>query len=515
SSINAVGLNVGFTALESIDSLVCNNDWQSKAMGTIFWPLVYDQLWIMGPGPDYAPLPRLAEKWETRDHKTWRFFLNKNARFHDGKPVTSEDVIFTLLYLPKADSEWNTRDTAIKEYKILDRETFEITMDLAHTGPYPPVYWKPILPKHIWKRYENNLIGFDNKKAIGSGPYKLKEFVVGESLLLVRNEDYWGDRVGFDSIRFKSFNNSEDMNIALKTGEVDILGYQGALQSMARIFKETMGVKMIVSPGLELNWLSFNLSKRSPLRDITVRRAILHAIDREKIIGQVFDGNAKESNGFVFQELPEYNDKITKYEYNANRAEKMLKEAGYVDNNQDGIRSNRKSGEDLAFILMVPSVWSQQLSMAKMIQKQLQEIDLGIKLLEVNLDEYNNALSNLSESAFDIAVVRREVGPHSDWIWNLMKNIEKEGKGWNISSYENPAFDKIADRMMVELDVAKRKRYYDLMQDILADDLPYAMLVRPYVISPVREDKIEGYVVTMGGISTRINPWTYLRARLK
>ncbi len=512
--IYAGELNVGFTRAESINDLVCDNDWHVKAMGSVFWPLVYDQLWIMGPGPDYEALPRLADSWDTRDHKTWRFYLNEDAEFHDGEPVTSEDVIFTLLNLPKADSKWDTRDAAIKSYKIIDEKTFEITLDHIHGGSYPPIYWKPILPKHIWKNAESNLLKFDNKEAIGSGPYKVKEFVSRKMLHLVRNENFWGDRVGFDEIKFKSFKNSKAMNIALKDGQIDILGYQGLLPSMVQKFKE-MDISMVMTPGLELSWLSYNLSKNSHLRDIRIRRAILHAINKKSIIKWIFRGLAKEADGFIFQEFSDYNKDIVKYKYNRRLAERILKKAGYVDKDEDGIRNDPRSNRDLAFTLMVPSAWGKQLRMAKMIQKQLQRIDLGVKLLEVSLKDYNHALSNLDESPFDITIVRKEVGPYSDWIWNTMKDIEKDGKGWNTANYKNRAFDKIVDRMMIETDLVRRRRYLFLMQEIMADDLPYAMLVRSYMISPIREDRIENYVTTMGGVSTRINPWTYLQARSK
>ena len=80
-------LSVGFTTEEALANLQTGEAWQYTEMGAVFWPLVYDQLWILGPPPNYDPLPMLATRWETEDFQTWRFYLQKNAKFHDGKPV--------------------------------------------------------------------------------------------------------------------------------------------------------------------------------------------------------------------------------------------------------------------------------------------------------------------------------------------------------------------------------------------------------------------------------------------
>jgi hypothetical protein len=96
-----IRFSVGFTADQTLESPRANESWQYTAMGCAFWPVIYDQLWILGPAPDYKILPRLATGWETKDRKTWRFYLHKDAKFHDGKPVKAHDVAFTMTYLPK------------------------------------------------------------------------------------------------------------------------------------------------------------------------------------------------------------------------------------------------------------------------------------------------------------------------------------------------------------------------------------------------------------------------------
>jgi ABC-type transport system substrate-binding protein len=97
-------LNVGWGAEQVAENLQTGS-FAVNSMGSVYWPLVYDQLWVLGPAPNYDPLPALATHWETDDYQTWRFYLRKDAKFHDGKPVTAEDVAFTLWYLPR-DPQW-------------------------------------------------------------------------------------------------------------------------------------------------------------------------------------------------------------------------------------------------------------------------------------------------------------------------------------------------------------------------------------------------------------------------
>ncbi|GAI47865.1 unnamed protein product [marine sediment metagenome] len=100
-------LNAGWSIGQVLETLRCDSGWQYIDMGCMFWQMVYDQLWMMGPGPDYEPVPRLATSWETEDRKTWTYHLRHDAVFHDGVPVTAEDVAFTLEYLPKL-PEWHS-----------------------------------------------------------------------------------------------------------------------------------------------------------------------------------------------------------------------------------------------------------------------------------------------------------------------------------------------------------------------------------------------------------------------
>ncbi len=507
--------SVGFTHNESIKTLMCDQNWHRKEMGIAYWPLVYDQLWMIGPAPEYKAIPRLAKEWETEDFKTWRFFLNEKAHFTDGRPVTTEDVVFSMLTLPKIDHSWYASDAVIKSYKIIDDYIVEFTLDRIHGGPYPPFYWRPILPKHIWQGYDPSQDGFTNEASVGSGPYLVKEFKPNLHLKLIRNDEYWGTAANFEEVVFNIFQNRSDLDSAMKNGLLDMMGYKGITPIQIPKYEQISGMKVVVSPGLELTWLSFNLFKKSPLQDLRVRQAIVYGLDKSKIISQAYRGYAKTIDSFVYPELPLYNSDLKEYAYDPEQASAMLKKAGYYDRNNDGIRNNPRTFKNLSFFLAVPSACKEKLKIATVIQECLKKIGINIDVMELDQEEYYKSLSKPAEGGFDIALAAYDPGPHLNKMWNLMGSPESGGKGHNTSFYINQAYDRILERMQTTVDQKKRRKYEHLMQEILIDDLPYVMLVRPYKITPIREDRIVDYVDTMGGLTNRINPWTYLEARKK
>ncbi len=112
-----VRLNVGWTTEQAIETLRVDEAWELGDMGTVWWQLVYDQLWMIGSGPDYKVVPRLAKSWESKDRKTWIWHLVEDATWHDGEPFTAADVKFTLEYLIQAMEVWYRPRTPSKSQK--------------------------------------------------------------------------------------------------------------------------------------------------------------------------------------------------------------------------------------------------------------------------------------------------------------------------------------------------------------------------------------------------------------
>ena len=509
SSADAGRFNVGFTTDEALSTLIPDESWQYVEMGCVFWPLVYDQLWIMGPAPDYKPIPMLAESWETEDNQTWTFHLRKNAVFHDGTPVTAEDVAFTLEYLPASDPAWEFEDTDCEDIQVIDDYTIQFTLGAKHGGEYPPVYWTPILPKHIWEPYKDDMHSFDNAQAIGSGPFSLKEFKSEQYIWLERNENYWGDKPGSETVVLKTYGSAEARNMALKKGEVEMIGYNGIDPLVLKDFENTDGIEVKIDPGITIDWLSFNLHKENAIADIEVRKAIMYGIDTDRIIDLAFLGYAEPADSFMYTELPDHNPNLPQFEYSVDKAKSILAAAGYNDTDGDGILNDPDSGENLVFELLGPSDWPREVKMITLIKEQMRDIGIEIEPKIVDLDTYYEFWYAPEEDSFDISIGNEEPGPHADWIWEFARSWDNGGEGWNCAYYNNADFDEYLDDMAEQSDPEARKADLYKMQEILSEDLPYGFLVRYKSLNPVRSDKFTGYTSTMGGVSTWINPWSY------
>jgi len=510
-----IRVNVGFGSEEVLDTLQ-TSPFQVTEMGSVYWPLVYDQLWVMGPGPDYDPLPALATHWETEDYQTWRFHLVKNAKFHDGKPVTAEDVAFTLWYLPR-DPVWffpsNDIDSK-KDIKVIDEHTIEFKLARPFPGKYPPADWMPILPKHIWEKGKRKIANFENKKSIGSGPFKLKKFKPSQYIWMVKNKNYWGEQPHVDEVVFKGYGTGDAMKLAMKKGEIDFTGYTGVTAMAKKGYEKANDIEVEVSPGLAVVWLTFNLHKQTAVQDKAFRKAFMHGIDRDRIFKLVYLGYAKPADTFFYTEDPEHNPNLPQYEYNPELAKSMLKEAGYTDTDGDGIL-NDKTGQNIVLDFMAPSDWSSEVKMLKLIAEQVREIGIGIKEKIIDLDTYYEFAYTPKEDKFDLAISSEGPGPNGSWMWEFVRSEEGGGLGWNQSAYASAEMDETYNNYIAEVDLEKRKAYAFKLQEIMAEDLPCAMLVRPDHLGPYRTDKFEGHVATMGGMSNWINWWTYMKIRPK
>jgi len=510
-----VRLNVGFGSEEVLKTLQ-TTPFQVSEMGAVFWPLVYDQLWVMGPPPNYDPMPSLATHWETEDFQTWRFHLVKDAKFHDGKPVTAEDVAFTLWYLPR-DPVWffpSNDINAKSDIKVIDEHTIEFKLARPFPGKYPPADWMPILPKHIWYEHKGRKITqFANKKAIGSGPFKLKKFKASQYIWMVKNEDYWGAKPHVDEVVFKGYGTEDALKLAMKKGEIEFIGYSGVSPMSVKGYETAKNIEVDVSPGIALVWLSFNLHKETAVQDKAFRKAFLHSIDRDRIFKLVYRGYAKPADSFIYPELDEYNPNLPKFGYNPDLAKQLLKDAGYTDTDGDGTVNDPKSGENVVLEFMAPSEWSDEVKMLKLIAEQAKAVGIGIKEKILELDTYYEFVYVPTEDQFDIAISSEEPGPNGSWMWEFVRSKAGGGLGWNQSYYASSEMDDTIVNYLMETDLEKRKMYAFKLQEIMAEDLPCAVLVRPDLIGPYRTDTFEGHVATMGGLSNWINWWTYMNIK--
>jgi len=354
---------------------------------------------------------------------------------------------------------------------------------------------------------------FDNAEAIGSGPFKVKEFKASQYIWFEANRDYWNKEIPYvDEMVYKTYGSYDAMYMAMEHGDIDMIGYDYCSALAADDFK-SKGFTVLESHGFGMYWLSFNLHKEGPMQDLDVRKAMMYAMDRDRMIDMVFLGYAAKADSWIYPELPEHNPNLPQYDFDIDKANALLDGVGYVDSNGDGIRNDPTTGKNMKFDLIATSTWTNAVKMATLIKEMLGEAGIDINIVVLDLNTFYAYLYAPQNDMYDIGFAEEEPGPNGGWIWEFARSFADGGGGWNTSYYDNPDFDKALNEMTAERDMEKRKELLMDMQMMIAEDLPYGFLTRTVALNPV-SDKFEGYVDAMG-LSGWINPWTFYNVHLK
>jgi len=436
---------------------------------------------VMGPGTQlfaslvefdekWQPVPYLAKSWKVSgDGLTYTFHLVQNATFHDGKPITSRDVAFSL------DLVKNNHPFGIAMFAAVDR----VETPDPHTAvfklnkPHPALLLSlspalmPILPMNVYGS-EPIRTHPANLKPIGSGPFKFAESRPGESYIFERYENFF--RPGLPYLNRLIHTVVKDVSaaeIALRQGEFHYSAFSGGmrLQNIARLKK--VDHLVITQRGYEaigaINYLEFNLRK-PPFNDVRVRQAFAHAIDRDFIVQKLHQGFSVKATGPLVHSNLFYSAEVHRYDLNLDKANRLLNEAGYPLKG-DGTRFS-------ATLDWYPGFPDHQQILAEYIKPQLRKVGIDIQLRppadfaswskRVGGWEYEltmNAIYNYPDPV---------IGVHRLYLCDNIKNVI-----WtNTAGYCNPKVDEILKKAAVEMDLGRRKALYAEFQKIVTEDLP-------------------------------------------
>jgi peptide/nickel transport system substrate-binding protein len=414
---------------------------------------------------------------------------------------------------------WADPGVDFESIEIIDDYTLKVNSNLLVSGANPPPFWAwdPIVPKHIFEDHVDEITTWANEEAIGSGPFKLKEFQPGEFMWLVANDDYYGGRPKLDEVVFKYYGNIDTMIMALRKGDIDTISDESIPPQLIAELKEDPNITVEVVEGMPLKWISYNLHKEGPLQDVKVRLAIQHAIDRDRLIDMVYMGYAEKYNSWVYEEDPLHNPNLPAFEYDIAKANGILDEAGYIDTDGDGLRNDPATGDNLTFELLAPAEEVSAVKMSTLIAEMLPEIGISVDFTTTDYDTFWELVYYPQEDAYDMAISEEAPAPapYADWIWALASSWEEMGEEWNSSFYDNPRFDELMYALTEAGSIEERKVISYELQEILARDIPYGFLVRPKFISAYRTDRIKGWLNQVGGPVTWINDWSITDGQLK
>jgi peptide/nickel transport system substrate-binding protein len=282
---------------------------------------LYDAL-IDFTGPDLAPKPMLAVRWENPNPTTWRFHLRRGVKFHNGDPLTAEDVKFTVdTQLANKGSSINTYLGPTEGARVIDPYTVEITTKT----PFPALLFN-VTRLHILPRaYEK--IGMDAfaAKPFGSGPYRFVEWQRGQRIVLEANPDYWGGKPTPKRLVFRPIADPSTRAAELRAGGVDIITSPPIPQVKELSSGDTT---VLTVPGARVIAYPINTLQK-PLNDVRVRRALNYAVDRETIVKSLLGGLGRATGQPFSAGWLGYDPEIPPYPYDPARARRLLAEAGY------------------------------------------------------------------------------------------------------------------------------------------------------------------------------------------
>ena len=306
--------------------------------------LVYDDL--VSYDEDMNIAPWLAESWTvSEDGLTVTFNLVEDAMWHDGVPLTSEDVKFTIDYYIGEEVPYDTAlMSRIDSVETDGNYTVVVHMKEAYAWVLDDFEDVPIMPKHIWEGREWDWAVHPDMMPIGSGPFKWDSYLDGEWIKLVANEDFWMEgKPHLGSFTVRVISESSARYLAISTGEVHSDRYE-----LDTGFIDMAAEDPNLAP-LEDTWcvgmwdyvISFNQRFDPALQDPVVKKAIAYAIDRQQLVDIARLGYGTVTDTFIPSAFfgPAYeNPDATTYEYNVFLANQMLDAAGYLDIDADGIR---------------------------------------------------------------------------------------------------------------------------------------------------------------------------------
>lgn len=436
------------------------------------------------PDKENKVTPDLAESWEiSEDHLVYTFTLRKDVQWQDGKPVTAKDVKFTFdqIQNPQTNTPISGEFSEISKVEV--KNDYEVVMTLHR--PFPPLLDKlkiGIIPEHLLRGEDLHTTDF-NQNPIGNGPFKLKEWGNNHTITLERSESYYGNAPKLDEVVFKAVPDANTRVLQLKTGEIDLALLQA---NQLASTKDTDPYSVYELSTADYRAVMYNFD--FPLfQDKLVRQAMNYAVNREEMVQGLLAGKGEPAYGPLQESWAGIsNTEMEGSSYDPQKAEQLLKEAGWVKGN-DGVLT--KGGERFEFELVSSVQDTMRMALANVVSEQLKPF--GVIAKPTPIDQ--NAIEYDGEEALIIGW-GSEFDP-DDHTYRLFHSDEIGEGRYNFGSYQNDQVDEMLQKARTTTDINERKYFYQKFQQELLNDPPYNFLVYLQALYGVNNN--------VTGISTR------------
>ncbi len=475
---------------------------------TIF-ALVYDTIYEYQLDGTYKL--DAAESGEVSDDElTWTFKIRDGINFHDGQPMTANDVAFSVnLYKNNGDYIYlNAYTVNFDKVEATDDSTVVITLTDAVPNMDYLLSYLYIVPEHIWKdRAEAPAsVEFENLEMIGTGPFKVVEYTQNEFIRLAANKEHFANPPKIDEVIFQTFESDDVLVESLKSGQVDMITEMPA--TAVESLQGDTNIKLVKGAPFAPAVSDIILNQATPencptdaggictghpaLRDRNVRLALAHATDKQKLIDVVLLGFGSPGLTLIPDGLGHwYNDTIQDYEFDVAKANSILDEAGYADSDGDGVREMPDGSQPLNFRMHWPSDSIDAPRLAELLSEMWKELGVTLELQAVDPD----TLTAECCPAFDYDIILWSWGSDSDPNLLLSAHTTDEiPNGYNETGYSNPELDELHIQQGRELNLEKRREIVWQMQQIAFDDVVYIIPYYEQQIQAYRVDRFTGWI---------------------
>ncbi|MGJ7441752.1 ABC transporter substrate-binding protein [Aquipuribacter sp. MA13-6] len=435
---------------------------------------VFDSLLVREADLSLSPSLATSLPERSADGLTYTVPLRDDVVFHDGEPLTAEDVVFTYeTVLDEAVASPLAGDLeALAEVVALDDTTVQFRLEQPY-APFPERLTLGVVPEHVLAGTTDWEAAAFNREPVGSGPYRLVSWTSGDSIVLEANEDHWDGAPEVTPVTFATTGDDQARAARMSAGELDAAVLPARL---AEQFEGTDGLQ--VQRRATADYRGVMLPQEHPVSgDLAIRRALDLAVDREAMVAGVLAGAGEPAYGPVAPSLTDYYEPAAEREHDPAAAVQLLEEAGWVLD--DGVRSRDGVRAEMTVMYPAGDTVREQLALAVATDARAIGVDVTVDGLSWEAIEPRMGTD---------ALVMGYGSPYDpDFISYQLFHSSYAGQGFfNPGSYDNPAVDRALDDGRTAVEEADRREAYSRLQTELAADPPWLFLTyleHVYVVS--------------------------------
>jgi len=469
---------------------------------------IFDPLFNIDTEGNFFPVlakevPTVANGGISADGLNWKITLRDDVKWHDGRPFTAEDVKFTLeLLVDKEFRSWRTTGHEhVRDLTVVSPSEITWRMDKPFAPYFSILASTFIVPKHAFDGVADKNTAPFNNAPVGTGAFKFKTRVAGSYIELEANPDYFGEGPYLERIIYRYIPDLTVLYTQFKSGEIDVTGIQAITADHYDEAKDLPGKRVEVAYASTVECFGLNLSKPW-FKELPVREALYHALDKATIIDAIYYGLPKPSESYLPSQFPWYHPDLPRHEYNLEKARALLDAAGWKPG-RDGIR--QKDGVRLSFSNSTTSGNHLREQAQQFVQQSFR--DIGVEMTIRNLPaavmwgEY--WMMSQYDTCFVGATYVAGSDPDASDYFHSSSIGMKGGSGQNTFVYESKVVDDLFEEGGRVFDLDARRAIYRKVQETIRKDLPMLPLFQ-YAIAFGHQANLQGFAPN---VNNRIETW--------